>query len=90
MGQVSFFFAAFQHLIELCIFSVPEATIVEALNGAKPSNLRAKCNTIALIARRLSTDVHHASPFAQKASEHGYSAHGGKPDDITLVILHIS
>ena len=70
--------------------NVPDATIVDALKGAQPSNLRAKCNTIALIARRLSTDVHYASPFAVKASEHGIAAHGGKQDDITLVILYIA
>lgn len=70
--------------------NVPESVIIEALKGAKQSNLRAKCNTIALIARRLSNDLQHASPFAVKASEHGIRASGGKPDDITLVLLYIA
>ncbi|KAK6014815.1 hypothetical protein OSTOST_19793 [Ostertagia ostertagi] len=47
------------------------------------------CNALALTARRLSFDVTHNSPFAVKAREHGLSAAGGKPDDITLVLLLI-
>ncbi|KJH47773.1 protein phosphatase 2C [Dictyocaulus viviparus] len=48
------------------------------------------CNALALTARRLSFDVTHNSPFAVKAREHGLSAAGGKPDDITLVLLLIA
>lgn len=70
--------------------NVPDSVIVEALNGVEASNLQAKCNTIALIARRLSHDLQHASPFAVKAGEHGIRTSGGKPDDITLVLLFIS
>uniref|UniRef100_A0A1I7WC88 Protein phosphatase n=1 Tax=Heterorhabditis bacteriophora TaxID=37862 RepID=A0A1I7WC88_HETBA len=48
------------------------------------------CNALALTARRLAFDSSHNSPFAVKAREHGYSAPGGKPDDITLVLLLIA
>lgn len=48
------------------------------------------CNALALTARRLSFDVTHNSPFAVKARENGLSAAGGKPDDITLVLLLIA
>ncbi|KHJ94956.1 protein phosphatase 2C [Oesophagostomum dentatum] len=48
------------------------------------------CNALALTARRLSFDATHNSPFAVKAREHGLTAVGGKPDDITLVLLLIA
>ncbi|CAD5213351.1 unnamed protein product [Bursaphelenchus okinawaensis] len=70
--------------------NVPDALICEALEGVNAQNLQQKCNTIALIARRLSCDVHHLSPFAKKASEHGIRTKGGKQDDITCVLLYIS
>lgn len=45
------------------------------------------CNALALTARRLAFDSKHLSPFAMKASQHGIDAPGGKPDDITLIVL---
>ncbi|CAB3402426.1 unnamed protein product [Caenorhabditis bovis] len=47
-------------------------------------NVQEVCNALALTARRLAFDSKHNSPFAMKAREHGFSAPGGKPDDITL------
>ncbi|CAI4222257.1 unnamed protein product [Auanema sp. JU1783] len=47
------------------------------------------CNALALTARRLAFDSNHNSPFAIKARENGFLAPGGKPDDITLVLLLI-
>lgn len=70
--------------------NVPENIILEALSDTDPSTLQATCNSIALIARRLSHDEEYASPFAVKAGHHGISTVGGKPDDITLVLLYIS
>ncbi|KAI6235443.1 Myotubularin-related and Zinc finger domain containing protein [Aphelenchoides besseyi] len=70
--------------------NVPDAVIIDALNGVEASNLQSKCNTIALIARRLSHDLQHASPFAVKAGEHGYRTSGGKPDDISVVLMFIT
>jgi len=70
--------------------NVPETTIVEALRGVDATTLQAACNSLALIARRLSHDEEIASPFAVKAEKHGISAPGGKPDDITLVLLYVS
>uniref|UniRef100_A0A914X569 Protein phosphatase n=1 Tax=Plectus sambesii TaxID=2011161 RepID=A0A914X569_9BILA len=48
------------------------------------------CNSLALQARRLAFDERHMSPFALKAKEHGIHAPGGKPDDITLVLVVIA
>jgi len=70
--------------------NMPDSQIVEALRNVKAENLQATCNTIALIARRLSSDPSHASPFSKKASEHGLRMTGGKTDDITIVLLYIS
>lgn len=62
----------------------------QALKGVNADNLQAKCNTIALIARRLSNDTSHQSPFAMKATEHGIRITGGKADDLTLIILLVT
>uniref|UniRef100_A0A7E5A091 Protein phosphatase n=1 Tax=Panagrellus redivivus TaxID=6233 RepID=A0A7E5A091_PANRE len=70
--------------------NVPEPVIAEALREATSTNIQAVCNTVALIARRLSHDNTHKSPFAQKAGEYGIATSGGKPDDITLVLLYIN
>jgi len=70
--------------------NVPEKIIVDVLKNIEPQNIQMICNTIALIARRLSHDEQHKSPFAVKAGEYGITATGGKPDDITLVLLYIN
>lgn len=70
--------------------NVSEHIIAETLCNATSSNIQTVCNTIALIARRLSHDNTHKSPFAMKAGEHGITTSGGKPDDITLVLLYIN
>jgi len=70
--------------------NIPEKLIVETLSGIDQSNIQSVCNSIALIARQLSRDPNSKSPFALKASEHGIGLTGGKPDDITLVLLYIS
>ena len=70
--------------------NVSEQTIVNALKQVDANNIQMICNSIALIARRLSHDAHYKSPFALKAGEHGIATSGGKPDDITLVLLYIN
>lgn len=70
--------------------NVPDQLIIDSLEGVTDKNLQQKCNSIALIARRLSCDINHHSPFAKKAGEHGIRTKGGKQDDITLVLLYIS
>ncbi|VDM40875.1 unnamed protein product [Toxocara canis] len=70
--------------------NVSENLIVEQLSNIQPGNIQAACNTLALTARRLAFDSRHLSPFAVKASQHGIDAPGGKPDDITLVLLLIA
>lgn len=70
--------------------NVSESIVLEALTGVKTENLQTTCNSIALIARRLSHDEQYASPFAVKANYHGIKTVGGKPDDITLVLLYVS
>lgn len=70
--------------------NVPESVLLEALADARPASLQAVCNSIALIARRLSHDEDYESPFAEKAQRHGIVAPGGKPDDITLILMLIS
>ncbi|KAH7731628.1 5-azacytidine resistance protein azr1 [Aphelenchoides avenae] len=72
--------------------NVPEQVLVSALKDVNgPEKLQTTCNAIALIARRLSHDAEHPSPFVLKAGEHGLDyGRGGKPDDITLVLIYIS
>jgi len=70
--------------------NVPESLIVEVLSGTKKESLQAAANSLALIARRLSHDEEYASPFAVKAEKHGISTVGGKPDDLVLILLHVS
>ncbi|CAD6185638.1 unnamed protein product [Caenorhabditis auriculariae] len=57
---------------------------------AGEANVQEVCNALALTARRLAFDSKHNSPFAIKARENGFLAPGGKPDDITLVLLLIA
>ncbi|VDN59735.1 unnamed protein product [Dracunculus medinensis] len=70
--------------------NVSENLIVEQLKDIQPGDLQSACNSLALSARRLAFDTRHTSPFAVKASKHGIDAPGGKPDDITLVLLLIA
>jgi protein phosphatase PTC7 len=70
--------------------NVPEKVIVDVLKHVDSTNIQQICNTVALIARRLSHDDQHKSPFALKAGEYGIATSGGKPDDITLVLLYIN
>ncbi|CAI5443975.1 unnamed protein product [Caenorhabditis angaria] len=72
--------------------NLSETQVLEQLKSldAKKRNVQEVCNSLALTARRLAFDSNHNSPFAMKAKEHGFSAPGGKPDDITLVLLLIA
>lgn len=72
--------------------NVPEPVLANALKDVSgPEKLQTTCNAIALIARRLSHDAEYPSPFVLKAGEHGLDVgRGGKPDDITLVLIYIS
>lgn len=69
--------------------NVSEHLIVKHLSDIQPGDAQEACNGLALIARQLAFDTRHLSPFAVKASQHGIDAPGGKPDDITLVLLII-
>uniref|UniRef100_A0A183E462 Protein phosphatase n=1 Tax=Gongylonema pulchrum TaxID=637853 RepID=A0A183E462_9BILA len=70
--------------------NVSEEQIIQQLSGIKPGDLQRACNCLALTARRLAFDTQHLSPFAMKALKHGIDAPGGKPDDITLILLLIA
>jgi protein phosphatase PTC7 len=70
--------------------NLPDSQIIENLKGINAENLQAKCNTIALIARQLSNDKSHPSPFSFKAQAHGYEQSGGKIDDLTLILLLVN
>ncbi|VDN04975.1 unnamed protein product [Thelazia callipaeda] len=86
--------------------NVTENEIVKQLKGLKPGDVQAilghacylfqkilfqkACNSLALTARRLAFDAQHLSPFAVKALRHGIDAPGGKPDDITLILLLVA
>lgn len=72
--------------------NVPEEQIAELLTDVEPhmSSLQARCNSLALIAQHLSGKELYESPFTKRAREHGIKAMGGKPDDVTIVLFHIS
>lgn len=52
--------------------------------------LQEQCNAIALMARRLAFDQNFVSPFEEKARAHGIGFRGGKPDDITVVLVMVT
>ncbi|CAJ0942861.1 unnamed protein product, partial [Mesorhabditis belari] len=70
--------------------NVPEQTVIEQLRLLSgPAEISKVCNSLALTARRLAFDSRTQSPFSKKALAQGYNYPGGKPDDITLVLLLI-
>uniref|UniRef100_A0A0N4ZV92 Protein phosphatase n=1 Tax=Parastrongyloides trichosuri TaxID=131310 RepID=A0A0N4ZV92_PARTI len=47
------------------------------------------CNSLTLCARQLSLSKDYMSPFSLKAVEEGYKTKGGKPDDITCILIKV-
>ncbi|CAJ0575423.1 unnamed protein product, partial [Mesorhabditis spiculigera] len=69
--------------------NVPVETIVDEMSRLNsPKKLESVCKTIALTALQLSADP-RPSPFALKARAQGRMYQGGKPDDITIVLLYV-
>lgn len=69
--------------------NVHENIIEKTLYDVNPKELQSKCDLIAFIARHFSFDKNYLSPYAIKASQHGWKAIGGKPDDITIVLIYV-
>ncbi|GMT19149.1 hypothetical protein PFISCL1PPCAC_10446 [Pristionchus fissidentatus] len=68
--------------------NLPEEVLLRELTAlANGADVQQVCNSIALCARRLSFDESHESPFSIRARQHGYDYPGGKPDDITLILI---
>ncbi|EDW49369.1 protein phosphatase PTC7 homolog [Drosophila sechellia] len=70
--------------------NVLESVLVEVLtemSGISNSvQLQMAANTVALMARTLSFNRNHDSPFSQNARKLNIDAWGGKPDDITVLL----
>ncbi|ALC49795.1 CG12091 [Drosophila busckii] len=73
--------------------NVPEQLLLRLLGPAAGISSAAKlqmyANSIALMARSLSFNPHHDSPFSQNARRHNIDAPGGKPDDITVLLASL-
>ncbi|XP_016946321.1 protein phosphatase PTC7 homolog [Drosophila biarmipes] len=73
--------------------NVPEAFLVEALTEmsgiSDPVRLQMAANALALMARTLSYNPNHDSPFSQNARKLNIEASGGKPDDITVLLASV-
>ncbi|XP_043659851.1 protein phosphatase PTC7 homolog [Drosophila teissieri] len=73
--------------------NVPESFLLEVLaevSGiANPVRLQMAANAVALMARTLSLNPKHDSPFSQNARKLNIDASGGKPDDITVLLATV-
>ncbi|XP_017051967.1 protein phosphatase PTC7 homolog [Drosophila ficusphila] len=73
--------------------NVPEGFLVEILNEmsgvSDPVRLQMTANAVALMARTLSFNPNHDSPFSQNARKLNIDASGGKPDDITVILATV-
>ncbi|GMR42310.1 hypothetical protein PMAYCL1PPCAC_12505, partial [Pristionchus mayeri] len=68
--------------------NLPEDILLGELTSLKEgAHVQQVCNSLALIARRLSMDESLDSPFSIRARREGYDFPGGKPDDITLILI---
>ena len=63
------------------------AVVVQAVrSGLEPKTTAQK---IAALARQRAIDKNRQTPFSSAAQEAGYRYHGGKLDDITVVVSYI-
>ncbi|KAH8396360.1 hypothetical protein KR222_008969, partial [Zaprionus bogoriensis] len=73
--------------------NVSEEMLLEVLGHAcgiaDPIKLQTYANSVALMARSLSFNPTHDSPFSQNARRHNIDAAGGKPDDITVILASV-
>ncbi|EDV47469.1 protein phosphatase PTC7 homolog [Drosophila erecta] len=73
--------------------NVPESFLVEVLTEmsgiSNPVRLQMAANAVALMARTLSLNPKHDSPFSQNARKLNIDASGGKPDDITVLLASV-
>ncbi|XP_016983380.1 protein phosphatase PTC7 homolog [Drosophila rhopaloa] len=73
--------------------NVPEGFLVEVLtemSGISDAvRLQMAANAMALMARTLSFNPAHDSPFSQNARKLNIDASGGKPDDITVLLASV-
>ncbi|KAH8266976.1 hypothetical protein KR026_012551, partial [Drosophila bipectinata] len=73
--------------------NLPEELLVEMLSEVAGVSdgvrLQMTANSMALMARSLSFDPDHDSPFSQHARMNDLDFSGGKPDDITLILASI-
>ncbi|XP_030563283.1 protein phosphatase PTC7 homolog isoform X1 [Drosophila novamexicana] len=73
--------------------NVSEDLLLQVLTHASgvtdPVKLQMFANSVALMARSLSFNPNHESPFTQNARRHNIDAPGGKPDDITVVLASV-
>ncbi|XP_023169426.1 protein phosphatase PTC7 homolog isoform X2 [Drosophila hydei] len=73
--------------------NVSEELLLQVLSHAAgvtdPVKLQMYANSVALMARSLSFNPNHESPFTQNARRHNIDAPGGKPDDITVVLASV-
>jgi len=77
----------------LGVDNVPESFLVEVLTEmsgiSDPVRLQMAANTVALMARTLSYNPNHDSPFSQNARKLNLEASGGKPDDVTVLLASV-
>ncbi|EDW00398.1 protein phosphatase PTC7 homolog [Drosophila grimshawi] len=70
--------------------NVSKELLLQVLSPAagidNPVQLQRYANSVALIARLLSLNPNYDSPFSLNARRHNIEAHGGKPDDITVIL----
>ncbi|KAF6166604.1 hypothetical protein GIB67_005466 [Kingdonia uniflora] len=64
------------------------AVVVHAIKAGLEPQVVAQ--SIASIARKRAEDTHHDTPFSSAAQNAGFQYHGGKLDDITVVVSYIS
>ncbi|XP_034482463.1 protein phosphatase PTC7 homolog isoform X2 [Drosophila innubila] len=73
--------------------NVSEEMLVRVLSHAAgisdPVKLQTYANSVALMARSLSFNPSHDSPFSRNARRHNIDAPGGKPDDITVILASV-
>lgn len=73
--------------------NVPEHLLLEVLSEmagvADAVRLQMAANAVALMARTLSFNPDHDSPFSQNARRSNIDAPGGKPDDITVILATV-
>ncbi|XP_017001426.2 protein phosphatase PTC7 homolog [Drosophila takahashii] len=73
--------------------NVPESFLIEILSEmagiSEAVRLQMAANAVALMARTLSQNPNHDSPFSQNARRLNIEASGGKPDDITVLLASV-